>query len=173
MPQPELRVGSGFSALYFAGQPIAWLQGFTDSGQSVGANGSPQQEYEAVYELSNAIRRPKEIVQGDLLGAGTITATIKEMWNRHVWEHLAGLEGAQTVHQVYDRLRNRRDRMTAQKVIRIPGTNQVRGKTYHGVIVVGVPDGETISLGTLTLDRQVTLVYTHYTPLTSPPVPTT
>lgn len=173
MPQPELRVASGFSALYFAGQPIAWLQDFTDSGQGVGAQaGSPQAAFEAVYELSNSIRRPKEIVQGDLLGPGSITCTIKEKWNLHVWEHLAGLEGTQTVHEVYDRLRNRRDRMTAQKVIRIPGTNQVRGKTYHGVIITGVPDGETVALGTLTLDRQITLMYTHYTPLTRPPVAT-
>lgn len=165
MPQPEVRVGgSGFSVLYYDAHPIAWLQEFNDQGQSV-AGGPSGRNYQSIYELG--LTHPKEIVTGYVLGEGTITARIAETWNRQVWEHLAGLEGTNNILDVYERLRQRADRVTCQHVIRPPNNAPPRGKVYHGCVVTGIPDGENITIGTLSLTKDVTIMYTHTTPLTS------
>lgn len=166
MPQPQVRVGgSGFTLLYFDKHPIAWLQNFNDSGQT--PQGGPSgRNAEPIYELG--LNRPKEIVTAYVVGPGTIQATIAETWNYRVWEHLRGMGGAKDILDIYDRLRRNSERVTCHMLIKPPqGVGPVRGKIYHGCVVSGIDDGENISIGTLSMAKNVTIQYTHTTPLTT------
>lgn len=164
MPQPQVRVlGSGFTTLHYDGKPIAWLEEFRDSGQSV-RTGPAGTNYEAIYELG-PLRRPKELVTGYILGPGTITASIRETWNKNVWEHLAGLRGAHSIIDVYERLRRNPSRVQCFSRIRSPN-GQVRGKVFHGCVVEEIPDGEQVAIRSLSVLKNLTIVYTHSTPLT-------
>lgn len=166
MPQPQVRVGgSGFTLLYFDKHPIAWLQNFVDSGQQATA-GPSGRNTEPIYELG--LQRPKEIVAAYVLGPGTITASIAETWNYRVWEHLQGMGGAHGILDIYARLRQNSERVTAHMLIRPPrGVGPVRGKIYHGCVISAIDDGENINIGTLSMAKNVTIQYTHSVPLTS------
>lgn len=159
MPQPNVRVvGSGFTTLQYSGRDIAWLDSFSDSGQRTTV------PTEIIYELG-PLRRAKEIVTPYILAPGTITATIRELWDRETWEHLNGLSGTRNLIDVFDALREAPASVTCQSIIRAPD-NSVRGKIYHGCIVTAIEDGDSVSLGNLSVTKSVTIQYTHATPLT-------
>lgn len=160
MPQPNVRVvGSGFSTLQYAGRDIAWLESFSDSGQTT----NPQ-SYERVYELG-PLRRVKEIVTPYVLNEGNITATIKELWDRETWEHLSGLAGANNIVDVFEALRQAPAAVTCQSIIRAPN-NSVRGKIFHNCVVTKISDGDSVSISDLSVSKTLTITYTHTTPLT-------
>src|SRR5690349_16115284 len=98
MPQTKTRVvGSGFTTFNWRGQPIAFLDGFVDSGQRpVGAG------VEEVHPLNS--RYPAEIVTARALRAGTLTLTIRELWNEPIWHQLVGLSGTFNLLDVWDAL---------------------------------------------------------------------
>lgn len=159
MPQPNVRVvGSGFTTLQYAGTNIAWLESFSDSGQAV--QGTPS---EAIYELGN-LRRATEIVTGYVLAPGRINATIRELWDRNTWEHLSGLAGTHNLIDVFDALRNRATSVTCQSIIRSPNGG-VRGKVFHNCVVTAIEDSDTVAISNLSVAKDVTIQYTHSTPL--------
>jgi hypothetical protein len=159
MPQPNVRVvGSGFTTLQYAGRDIAWLDSFSDSGQRTTVS------TEVIYELG-PLRRAKEIVTPYILSPGTLSATIRELWDRETWEHLNGLSGTRNLIDVFEALREAPASVTCQSIIRAPD-NSVRGKIYHGCIVTAIEDGDSVSLGNLSVTKSVTITYTHATPLT-------
>lgn len=160
MPETVSRiVGSGYTTLEYAGQPIAFLMSFTDSGQqtvsSAGGRG-----FEVVHPLGD--EHPREIVTGRVLGAGSITAVIKELWNAPVWYQLPGLAGQRSLVDVWKALAAAPGPVTCRMVIR-PPTGPIRGKLYHGCVITAIPDGESVSLGELTVDRSLSIGYTHTT----------
>lgn len=161
MPQTKTRiVGSGFTTLEYAGKRIAFLDSFKDTGQApIGPGGSPNAAV-AVQPLDAP--HPVEIVTGTYLGAGTITATIRELWNAPVWYQLTGLAGRRTITDVWAALRNSPSNVTCRMVIRPPGGTP-RGKLYHGCVITAIPDGETVSLGLLTVTKEINIMYTHTT----------
>jgi hypothetical protein len=157
MPQTKVRVvGSGFTTLNYAGKPIAFLDSFTDSGQSaVGGQGG----FEAITPLGE--RHPVEIATSRVLNAGTLTATIKELWNQPVWYQL-GLAGKRTIVDVWEALAAQQSSVTCQMIIKPPsGTS--RTKTYHGCVITAIDDGETVTIGALSVNRNITIAYTHST----------
>lgn len=159
MPESQIRVGgSGFTTLVYAGKPIAWLEGFADSGQA------PQgQGFEAITPLDS--RHPKEIVTGRVLGAGTITTSIRETWNAPVWWQLSGLEGTETIVDVWERLADQSELVTMQMTIKPPGGRPRRGKVYHNCVVTSIDDGENITVAGLSIARNIVVAYTHVTAL--------
>lgn len=160
MPQPSVRVvGSGFTTLQYAGRDIAWLDSFSDRGQTT----NPQ-AYERIYELG-PLRRPKEIVTPYVLNEGSITATIRELWDRETWEHLSGLQGTNNIIDVFEALRQAPSSVTCQSIIRAPD-NTVRGKIYHNCIVTSIEEGDSVAIGNLSVTKSITITYTHATPLT-------
>jgi hypothetical protein len=160
MPQPSVRVvGSGFTTLQYAGRDIAWLDSFTDSGQTTNPS-----NYERIYELG-PLRRVKEIVTPYVLNEGSISATIRELWDRETWEHLSGLQGTNNIVDVFEALRQAPATVTCQSIIRAPD-NTVRGKIYHNCVVTNINDGDTVSIRDLSVTKQITITYTHATPLT-------
>lgn len=157
MTQTKTRVvGSGFTTFNYRGQPIAFLESFTDTGQQ------PLSRYEAITPLGS--RHPVEIATSRVLSEGSLTLTVRELWNGPVWQQLVGLAGTDDIVAIYERIAAEPASVTCQMVIRSPG-GLVRGKTYHGCIVTGIDDSETVTIDRLTVPRTMTITYTHTTPI--------
>lgn len=157
MPETRVRVvGSGFTTLQYNGQNIAFLDSFQDSGQRA-AQGAGT---EAIIPLG--ARHPVEIVTSRVLGPGTITANITELWNQPVWYQLAGLAGRRTLIDVWEALAESGATVTCRMVIN-PPNGPPRGKIYHNAVVTEIPDDENVTIGALSISRRVSIGYTHST----------
>ena len=162
MPQTQVRVvGSGFTTLHFRSQPIAFLDRFVDSGQT--AFGGPRGSgWEAIHELGK--RHATEIVTSRVIGPGTITASIRELWDQPVWKQLSGLAGANGILQVWDELAKINGDIKCQMLIKPPqGAGPKRQKIFHGCQVTGIDSGETVEIGTLSVAKNIEITYTHAT----------
>lgn len=158
MPQTKVRVvGSGFTTLNYLGQPIAYMDGFTDSGQE------PITAPEPIIPLDQ--RYPIEIATARVLNMGTLEVSIRELWNEPVWHQLAGLGGTENIVEVYEALAAAPGEVTCQMLIKPPGAQTWRGKVYHGCIVTRIDDSETVAIGALSIARRIVIGYTHSTPL--------
>jgi hypothetical protein len=158
MPQTQVRVvGSGFTTFNYRGKPIAFLDSFRDSGQTaLGGQGG----YEAITPLG--AKHPVEIATSRVLNAGMLTATIRELWNAPVWYQLSGLSGRKNIVDVWEALARDPQRATCQMIIK-PPTGPTRGKTYHGCVVTAIDDGEEVTVGALSIARNIQIAYTHST----------
>jgi hypothetical protein len=163
MPQTKTRVvGSGFTTFNYNGKPIAFMDEYTDSGQK--PLGMPA--VEAIFSLDK--NRAIEIVTSRVLDVGTLTLTIRELWNEEVWQQLSGLEDVEgVITDVFAALAAQPEAVTCQTLVKPPGSPTWRGKTYHNCIITDIQDGETVSLGRLTVPKAITVTYTHKTYLKS------
>lgn len=158
MPQSKVRVvGSGFTTFNYAGQPIAWLESVVDTGQP------PLSPPEPIQPLGWL--HPREIVTGRALGNGSLTLTIRELWNEPVWYQLAGLGGTPDIAQVWNRLAEQASFVTCQMIISPPGASVVRGKVFHNCVVTAIDDGDSLTIGALSIAKSITVHYTHTTVL--------
>lgn len=158
-------VGSGYTVLSYNKKPIAFCEGWEDSGQRPFSDvGQPYQFIQPIgYE------RPVEVATSRVISGGTIMITIRELWSQPVWWQLAGLAGTWNMVDIFKALQRDPHYVTASMVIKPPGTeNQPgkwRGKVYQNVTVVDINDGETVTVGALAVTKGITVAYTHYTPL--------
>lgn len=160
MPETRVRVaGSGFTTFNYNGKPIAFLTDFRDSGQAPRGAAA----YEMIHPIGS--RHPVEIATARYMSGGTLSFTMKELWNEEVWQQLAGLEGTDDLLTVWERLAQTPAAVTCQMVIKPPGGGPFRGKVYHNCVVVEIPDGESVQIGSLSVDRTLVVAYTHATPL--------
>jgi hypothetical protein len=128
VPNTQVRVvGSGFSTFTYQGQTIAFLEGVEDSGAR--AFSDQGQPYQFIHPLG--YRHPIEIATSRVLQGGTLTLTIRELWNQWIWEHLAGLAGTNNIVDVFDVLAANPSYVTCQTIIQPPGGGTPRGKTYQ------------------------------------------
>lgn len=146
-------VGSGFTTFNYRGKPIALLEQVQDSGQE------PIRPPEAVMPLD--AKHAKEFATARVLSPGTLRVFIREMWNAPVWHQLAGLDGTDTIIDVYEALARNPSEVMCSMVIKPPGASTWRGKTYHNCLVATIDDSETLSLDTLTIQKGFTIMYTH------------
>lgn len=154
MPETRVRIGgSSFTTFNYRGQPIAFLDQIVDTGQA------PVAAYDAIHPLG--FRHPVEIATARAVNEGTLTLTVRELWSGPVWQQLVGLEGTETIVDVYEALSREPSDVTCQVIIK--GPNGWRGKTYHGCMIVGIDDTERIEIGTLSIAKTLTVVYTHTT----------
>lgn len=164
---PQARVvGSNYTTINWRGQPIAYLEAFVDGGQAAfgGASGAG---YDVIHPLG--FYHPAEVATGRVVGPGTITFTIRELWRRNVWEHLAGLTGTRLIagpgnDAVFTRLARMGTPAYVTRIITAPDGFR-RGDVYHNVTVYGIPDGDQVTIDALTTARNITALYTHKTPL--------
>ena len=153
--------GSNFTTFVFNGQTsLAWLEGVTDTGQSlIGTGGS----WDVITPLGNY--HPTEIVTSRVLGAGTMTFTIRELWNRPAWQELSILVGTENIADIVTTMAQSPTPIAAHMYIKSAGSSTWRGWVYNNITITGVEAGEAISLGGMTLTRTLTAMYTHRTPL--------
>lgn len=154
-------VGSGFTTLNFNGQAVAWLDAFTDSGQRPVGQGP-----EAIQSIGDS--HPVEIAKPEAIGYGSLVMTMRELWNEPIWWQLAGLQGTNNILDVWHAMDAMPGEITAQMVIKPPGSPTWRGKIYHNVTIVDIDDGETVTIGAMTVPRTITTWYTHTEPLVAP-----
>lgn len=165
MPQTRVRVvGSGFTTFHYRGKAIAFLDQFRDSGtQAVGtggAGGGPG--WEPITPLG--ANRPVEIATSRVMGPGTITASIRELWNEPIWQQLSGLKNAHNLVDVWQALARDTNPVSCQMIIKPPGNaGPNRKKVYHNCVVTAINDGETVTIGALSVAKDIEIVYTHAT----------
>lgn len=167
MPPTKVRnVGSGYTSFNYRGQAIAFLDSVQDSGQRP-IGGRAGAGTEGVIPLG--AKHPVELVTSRVLNFGTLTVTIRELWNEPVWYQLAGLRGVgESITDVWEALARDPASVTCQKVIMPPGSSVWRGVTYHNCVVTDVDDREEITVDALTIAKGVTIAYTHKIPFTQP-----
>lgn len=156
MPETRVRVvGSGYTTFNYKGRPIAFLEQMEDSGQS--PLGTP---YEAITPIGAL--HPTDIITQRVLGAGTLTLGIRELWNEPIWWQLAGLEGTNTIADVFERLRQEPSFVTCTKIITPPNNiGPPRGIVYNNCVVYSIDDGDSIRTASLSIARNISVVYTH------------
>lgn len=126
----------------------------------MGAQGG--QGWEAITPLGS--NHPVEIATSRVLNAGIITASIRELWNGPVWQQLSGLGNTKNITDVWAALAARATEVTCQMIIKPPsGSGATRTKVFHGCVVTAIDDGEQVSIGALSVARNLTIVYTHTT----------
>lgn len=150
-------VGSNYTTFQWDGKPIAYLESFTDSG--VTPYSESGQGYEFITPLGQT--HPTDVVTSRVLNGGTITCTIRELWGKEVWEHLSGLAGTQDIVALFAALAKRGTPVTCTKIITPPNGKSTYGKHYYNCVVVSVMDGETVTIGALSVPKNVVIAYTH------------
>lgn len=160
MPQTKTRVvGSGFTTFQYRGQDIAFLEAIEDSGQR--AFSDLGQPYQFIQPLGEP--HPVEIATSRVLQGGTLQLTIRELWNGYVWNQLAGLAGSNNIVDIFNLMANDPTAVTCQTIIKPPsGSGPYRGKIYQNCVVVDINDGDTVTVGGLTVTKGITIAYTHF-----------
>jgi hypothetical protein len=155
-------VGSGYTVLSYNASPIAYCEGWEDSGQR--AFSDVGQAYQFIQPIG--AEHPVEIATSRVISGGTIMITIRELWSQPVWWQLAGLAGTWNMVDIFNALAANPNYVTASMIIKPPGTESTpsawRGKVYQNVTVVDINDGETITVGALAVTKGITGAYTHY-----------
>lgn len=153
--------GSNFTTFVFNGQTsLAWLEAVTDSApQLIGTGGN----YDVITPLGNY--HPTEIVTSRVLGPGTLTFTIRELWNRPAWQELSILVGTENIADIVTVMAQSPTPISAQMYIKSAGSSTWRGWVYNNIAITAVDAGEAITLGGMALTRSLTAMYTHRTPL--------
>jgi|SRR6185312_3165555 hypothetical protein len=158
-------VGSGYTVLSYNNKPVAFCEGWEDSGQRPFSDlGQPFQFIQPI-----GFFRPVEIATSRVITGGTIMLTVRELWNQPIWWALAGLAGTWDMVDVFKLMARNPNYVTATLIIKPPGTenqpSRWRGKIYQNVTPVDINDGETVTVGALTVTKGITVAYTHYLPL--------
>jgi len=157
VPQPTVRVvGGGFTTFNYKGKPLAFLEALTDTGQK------PYQgnAYQPIYALGDL--RAREIVTQPVLGVGSLTLRLRELWNEPVWWQLADLSGTDTITDVWDKLRQEPSFVTCTKIITPPtGVGPARIINYRNCVITNIDDTENIQVGDLSVAKNIDLIYTH------------
>jgi hypothetical protein len=153
-------VGSGYTTFTYAGKAIAYLEIINDTGQAAVSNGGPG--FEFITPLGS--RHPIDIVTSRVLDGGVLTLGIRELWNQQVWEQLQGLTGTKTIVEIFDRLAQTPQYVTCTKIIDPPNGARY-GTVFHRCTVVNIQSGDTVSIGALSVQKQIQVAYTHTTKL--------
>lgn len=153
-------VGSNYTTFQYSGRSIAYLEVVNDSGQHAMSNNGPGWEF--IHPLGYIT--PTDIVTSRVLDGGILTLGIRELWNSEIWEQLQGLTGAHTIIEIFQKLARTPQYVTCTKIVQPPGGTR-RGKTYHRCVIVGIQDSDEISIGALSVQKQIQVGYTHTTKL--------
>ena len=153
----DVRVGgSNYTTFNWNGAAIAYLERIVDSGQQPVGQGMAE-----IHPLGD--KYPVEFAVPNALTGGRLTLTIDELWNKPVWQHLAGLEAANDLLDVWSVFRANTAAVTCKTIVKPPNATYWRTKTYHNIVIIGIDDGETVEIGTMQMLKTITAAYTHAT----------
>lgn len=171
--------GSAFTVFLWQGNVIGFANQVATVSPTPVANPTPIQPIDSPY--------PVEIVTPAASTIGTMTLQLTELYNQKVWERLAGLSGSPNLVNIFIRmasfgLTNQGQGISLAKLVSPPplqGVNPAQGnidgqitsnipgqygEIYQNVVITNVEDGETITIGTVLLNKNITIAYTNYTP---------
>jgi len=150
--------GSGFTWFKFRDHVVAFTQAIAVTSPA------PVADPQAIQPLN--YRRPVEIVVPRAIGPGTLTCTGIELWNQPVWQRLVGLGDAADLADVFQLMWNAGVADLQANVVVDPPVGRGSGgrkyvRTYHGIKISNIDDGENIDITTMSLAKTVTFMYTH------------
>lgn len=168
--------GSGFTLLFFQGQPIGFAQEVAHQAASpVGPGAVPIHPLDEPY--------PVQVITPAAAGMGTITLNLYELYYSKVWERLGaessnGLTSENTagtgglfanLNDIVDvfiaQARMKPDDLYVSKLIRPPTlageTAEPYWETFHRCVITDIVDGENINVGTMEVIKQITIAYTR------------
>ena len=147
--------GSNYSTFQWNGTAIAYLETITDLGVTTYG------PVEAIHPLG--YEHPTEFAVPRVLSHGQLNFTIRELWEKPVWQHLSGLAAANDLLDVWKVLAASAAPLTCQTIIRPPAGGFVRTKTYHNVVINDIDDTDAITIAGMTVARTIGCLYTHAT----------
>lgn len=152
--------GSGFTVFTWDQKIIAFARQIAHvSPTPVGAGPTPIHPMDEPY--------PVEIITPAASNIGTLTLTLYELYGQKVWERLTDLTGLVDLVDIFIEVAKRKNPVTMVKFVRPPtlGGKKISAYTeeYHNCVITNVLDGETIAVGTMEVEKQITVAYTHMT----------
>jgi len=174
--QPQnFRVGgSGFTAFWWLGQPIAFAQSV--------ANQSPQPVAAPVAIQPLDQEYPMQILVPAAIGPGTLQVQLFELYGSKVWDTIMAITDSSIANQagslpryndlaeVFLRLSGLGTPINASKIIYPPNTGLRGGpkvrhfaELYHNIMITDIRDDETIQIGTMEVVKNMTIQYTRMT----------
>lgn len=156
--------GSGFTAFYWNGKPIAFAQNVSVSPPQPVTNPSVIQPMDARY--------PLQIITAGAVAEGYLTMGLLELYRTKVWDRLldaAGVEkAANDLADVFYAVASLNQPINAMKIIIPPESVQgdnitPYGEMYHNCVITNIEDAENIDVRTMEIVKNVTMAYTHVT----------
>lgn len=159
--------GSGFTAFYWQGQPIAFAQSVTVRAPQPVINPSVIQPLDARY--------PLQVITPGAITEGYLDVGLLELYNSKVWDRLIQIATgnnsarANDLADVFFTMAALDKPINAVKTIIPPknlqGDEELRpyGEIYHNCVITSVDDGETIDVRKMEIVKGITFAYTHAT----------
>jgi len=148
------RIAGGYTVFHWNNQVIGWTNSITVS--PITPVATPQE-----VQPMNALR-PLEIVTPRASRHGEITLNRLELWNSAVWQDLQGLANSNDIIDIFDYVNGLQNPITVTKYIRTPdAVGSDRYEQFFNIVVADVADGETVAIDTMTIEKAMTLWYTH------------
>lgn len=149
-------VGSAYTIFYYKGQSIFGCEMVQDQPPQPVASPEPIQPLDE--------RHPIEIAFPRAAGAGSLVLRIKEQWDLDVWRMLGDYSSG-PIHDIVDLLERSAavGKVTCTKIITPPPGHKPRTVTYNGCVVVDADFSDNVAIQAMTIDKTITLAYTHTT----------
>jgi hypothetical protein len=150
MATSTFRVGGGYTAFVYNGQPLIYAQVINERAPQ------PVNTPTAIQPLDSPY--PIEIALPIALGTGSLEITFLEQWNAEVWAQLGG--NFTTASDLLDVFKAQlaQGAVTCIKVINKPDGTQ-RKIVYQGCVVTNVTIDEMVAIGTMTIPKIITIQY--------------
>lgn len=149
-------VGSAYTLFSYNENSIYGCEMVQDSPPQLVAQPEPVQPLDERYPIEIAFPRAA--------GAGSLVLRIKEQWDKDVWRVLAGFEGGQ-INDIVDLMERSAEvgQVTCVKLIVPPPGHKTRKVIYNGCVIVDADFGDNVAIQAMTIDKTVTIAYTHTT----------
>jgi len=150
MAKSTFRVGGGYTAFVYNGQPLIYAQVINERAPQPVNQPQPIQPLDSPY--------PIEIALPIALNAGMLELTFLEQWNAEVWAQLgSNFATASDLLDVF-KAQLAQGEVTCVKVINKPDGTQ-RKIVYQGCVVYNVAIDEMVAIGTMTIPKTITIMY--------------
>lgn len=156
--------GSGFTAFYWNGKPIAFAQSVTVTTPQPVINPSVIQPMDARY--------PLQVITAGAIKEGYLNVQLLELYKSKVWDRLLEVAGvdktANDLADVFYALAGLDKPINAMKIIIPPASVQGEniapyGEVYHNCVITNIEDNENIDVRTMEIVKNVTMAFTHTT----------
>jgi hypothetical protein len=150
MAKSTFRVGGGYTAFVYNGQPLIYAQAIQETAPQPVNTPQPIQPLDSPY--------PIEIAIPIALQAGMLQITFLEQWNAEVWSQLGN--NFATASDLLDVFKAQlaQGEIQCVKIINKPDGTQ-RKIVYQGCIVYNVQIDELIQINTMTIPKTITIMY--------------
>lgn len=159
--------GSGFTAFYWQGQPIAFAQ-------NVAVRSPEPIQRPSVIQPLDA-RYPLQVITPGAIGEGYLDVGLLELYNSKVWDRLIRIATgnanarANDLADVFFTMAAIDKPIDAVKMIVPPkmlqGDAELKpyGEIYHNCVITAIDDSEQITVDKMEIVKNITFAYTHAT----------